>query len=50
VCGGMLLLFPVSWSEYQLGVIHADNSWVALVLLGTAGLVYVMLNRSRSAA
>ena len=50
VSSGMLLLFPVSWSEYQLGWIHADNPWVALILLGLAVLVYVMLNRSRSAA
>jgi hypothetical protein len=27
VSGGMLLLFPVSWQEYQLGLIHADNYW-----------------------
>jgi hypothetical protein len=46
VSGGMLLLFPVSWEEYQLGLIHADNSWVALILLGTAALVYVLQTRN----
>ena len=50
VSGGMLLLFPVSWAEYQLGVIHSDNPWVALVLLGTSGFVYVLQNRSSGAA
>jgi hypothetical protein len=47
VSGGMLLLFPVSWQEYQLGWIHADNSWVALVLLGLATLIYGFQNRKR---
>jgi len=48
VSGGMLLLFPVSWQEYQLGWIHADNSWVALILLCLATLIYVLQNRKRS--
>jgi hypothetical protein len=39
--------FSVSWQEYQLGVIHADNSWAALILLGVALLVYVLQNRNR---
>ena len=47
VSGGMRLLFPVSWAEYQLGLIHADNSWVALILLGLAALVHVLQNRKR---
>jgi len=47
VCGGMLLLFPVSWQEYQLGWIHADNSWVALILLCLATLIYGFQNRKR---
>jgi hypothetical protein len=47
VSGGVLLLFPVSWAEYQLVVIHADNSWVALILLCLAALVHVLQNRKR---
>ena len=50
VSGGMLLLFPVSWQECQLGLIHSDNSWVALVLLCGGALVYVLQNRSSGAA
>jgi len=45
VSGGMLLLFPVSWAEYQLGLIHSDNYVVALLLLALAVLVYIFQNR-----
>jgi hypothetical protein len=48
VSGGMLLLFPVSWAEYQLGLIHSDNSGVALILLCAAALVYMLQTRSRA--
>ena len=41
----MLLLFPVSWQEYQLGWIHSDTYSVALILLCLAALVYLLLNR-----
>jgi hypothetical protein len=50
VSGGMLLLFPVSWEEYQLGWIHADNYGVALILLCLAALIYMLQNRSPGAA
>ena len=45
VSGGMLLLFPVSWAEYQLGLIHSDNYVVALLMLALAVLVYIFQNR-----
>jgi hypothetical protein len=48
VSGGMFLLFSVSWAEYQLGWIHADNSGVASVLLGLAALVFVLQNRNQA--
>jgi len=44
VSGGMLLLVPVSWQEYQLGWIHSDDYSVALILLCLATLVYVLQN------
>jgi hypothetical protein len=47
VSGGMLLFFPISWQEYQLGVIHSHDYRVALVLLCLAALVYVLRNRTR---
>ena len=47
VSGGMLLFFPVSWSEYQLGLIHSDDYGVALILLGLAALVYLFQNWKR---
>jgi hypothetical protein len=45
VSGGMLLFFPVSWQEYQLGLIHADNYSVALILLVFAAFLFVLQNR-----
>ncbi|MGC9444791.1 MAG: metal-dependent hydrolase [Candidatus Methanospirareceae archaeon] len=46
VSGGMLLLFPVSWQEYQLGLIPADDYWVALILLVLAIIIlFVLQNR-----
>ena len=31
VSGGMLLLFPFSWGEYQLGLIQSDNYYITLI-------------------
>ena len=45
VSGGMLLLFPVSWQEYQLGLIQSDNYWAALILLFLAIVTFVLQNR-----
>jgi hypothetical protein len=42
VSGGMLLFFPVSWQEYQLGLIHSDNYGVALILLFLAAFMFVL--------
>jgi len=39
--------FPVSWSEYPLGLIHSDNYGVALILLSPAALVSVFPSRNR---
>ena len=33
VSGGMLLFFPFSWEEYQLGLIQSDNYWITLTLV-----------------
>jgi hypothetical protein len=40
VSGGMLMLFPFSWEEYQLGLIQSDNYWITLVVLVLAAVVY----------
>jgi hypothetical protein len=45
VSGGMPLFFPVSWTEYQLGLIHSDNYWAALILLVFAAFLFVLQNR-----
>ena len=45
VSGGMLLLFPISWQEYQLGWIHSDDYSVALILLFLAAITFVLQNR-----
>ena len=46
VSGGMLLFFPVSWHEYQLGLIYSDNYSVALILLFLAAFVFILQNRT----
>jgi len=46
VNGGMLLLFPVSWHEYQLGLIHSDNYSVALILTCVAAFMFVLHSRT----
>jgi hypothetical protein len=38
----MLLLFPVSWHEYQLGLIHSDSYSVALIFLVLAAFMFVL--------
>ena len=50
VSGDILLFFPVSWHEYQLGWLHSDDYMVALILLCVAALVYVLQNRSPDTA
>jgi hypothetical protein len=40
VSGGMPLLFPFSWEEYQLGLIQVDNYFITLVLMILAVIVY----------
>ncbi len=47
VSGGMLLLFPFSWNEYQLGLIHCDEYRVALIMSVLAILMYSITRRSR---
>ena len=42
VSGGMLLLFPFSWGEWQLGVIQCDNYYVALIALILACVIYIL--------
>ena len=47
---GVLLLFPVSGQEYQLGLIHSDDYLVALILPFLAAIVYVLQNNRSSRA
>ncbi len=42
VSGGLLLLFPLSWNRYQLGLVQADNYGIALVLVLLAVVVSKM--------
>ena len=39
---GMLLLFPFSWEEYQLGLIQCDDYMITLVLVVLAVIVYAV--------
>jgi len=41
VSGGMLMLFPFSWNEYQLGLIQSDNFNITLVILVLASFLYL---------
>jgi hypothetical protein len=45
VSGGMLLLFPLSWEEYQLGLIQCDDYMITLVLVVLAVIVYAIIKR-----
>jgi hypothetical protein len=40
VYGGMKLLFPFSWGEWQLYVIRSDDYWVTIAAILIALLVY----------
>lgn len=44
VSGGMLMLFPLSWEGYQLGLIQSDNYWITLILVTLALVLFLFLS------
>lgn len=41
VSGGMLMLFPLSWEGYQLGLIQSNNYWITLTLVMIAVILFI---------
>ncbi len=42
VSGGMMLLFPLSWDEWQIYLIRSDNYWVTVVTLFCSLCFYLL--------
>lgn len=42
VSGGMLLLFPFGWEEYQMGLIQSVDYCVSVVTVLTASAIYLI--------
>lgn len=42
VSGGMKLLFPLSWKEWQFYLIRSDDYWVTIIAILAATLVYLV--------
>lgn len=47
VSGGMKLLFPFSWREYQMHLISSDNYWVTVFAIIT-GLIFYFIFKVES--
>ena len=45
VSGGMLLLFPFSWDEYQLGSMQCDEYRIALIMVFLALLISIIQSK-----
>ena len=45
VTGGMKLLFPFSWEEYQIHLIPSDNYWVTVVALIIGTIFYLIFKK-----
>lgn len=43
VSGGMKLLFPVSWQEWQLHLVTSGNYWMTVAAVAAAGLLSLAL-------
>lgn len=48
VSGGMLMLFPFSWNEYQLGVINSGDYNITVVVLAVAVVLLAFDLRRKS--
>jgi hypothetical protein len=42
VSGGIYLLFPFSWFQWQLEITNSSDYWITLLTLCVAGLVYLI--------
>lgn len=42
VCGGMLLLFPFSWEQWQLSLIRSDDYMITIYAIIAAVVVYLI--------
>lgn len=42
ISGGMKLLFPFSWEEYQYSIIRSDDYWMTIIAVLAAILVYLI--------
>ncbi len=42
VSGGMKLLFPISWGEWQFYLIRSDDYWITIIAILAAILVYLI--------
>ena len=48
VTGGLVLLYPLSWETWELGLVRPDNWLGTTILVGTAVLVWCALKWRRS--
>ena len=42
VSGGIYLLFPLSWWQWQLEITNSSDYWITLLAVSIAGLVYLI--------
>jgi len=45
VTGGMKLLFPFSWREYQIHLVSSDNYWVTVIALTIGITLYFICKK-----
>lgn len=45
VTGGMKLLFPFSWKEYQIHLISSDNYWMTVVAIIIGAIFYFIFKK-----
>lgn len=46
--GGIKLLFPLSWEEWNINVIRSDNYWVTIFAVGIALVFYFIMKQQFS--
>jgi len=45
VAGGMKLLFPFSWKEYQIHLIPSENYWMTVVAVIIGAIFYIIFRK-----
>ncbi|MEA2055063.1 MAG: metal-dependent hydrolase [Candidatus Thermoplasmatota archaeon] len=45
--GGMKLLFPLSWNEWQIYAIRSDNYWVTIFAVMIAIIFYIIMRKKQ---